>query len=609
MISGSIAFIMTVIVVLIIMFMMHTLSISKRYLMHSLYTLMALLLVVWLSAIIGMWFIGNSDSVFLFILDALTNMAGAYLGVILLLIALMFTRKTNILPVKYKVLLIFPTITTIVVFTNPLHHLMYQHFSILPGEVVFGPYLFISGLVSYSFYFSSIVVSLRNGIRSNKKIILYQSLLFSLGTFVPLAVNIIATLRLIDVTIAYTPLAFAFTILCNGISIYYLGFLNIQPIAMQRILDTISDRYIVLDAQELIISFNRPFAEVFEPLYGIQIDRYLRDYADAINERDKSFLYNLIASIESSRTSRSMISYEQPLLSNGITLYFIAEVTTLTSKNEVVGYVAIFKDITKLRESMKREQQNMSRTMERERLASLGQMIGGIAHNLKTPIMSISGSMDILGKLVSEYDRSIGDPEVTSQDHHEIVGDMRGWLGKVIECCAYMSDIITTVKGLATSMNTSDDTEFSVDELFKRVLLLMKHELMRGKSQLVIENSLETNATIHGDINNLVQVINNLVSNAVDAMPSGGNVTLRAVYDENKNYILSVSDQGAGISEDVKEKLFREMITSKGAQGTGLGLYISNELIRGRFDGQIRFDSTDKGTTFYVHIPKELSNR
>ena len=63
--------------------------------------------------------------------------------------------------------------------------------------------------------------------------------------------------------------------------------------------------------------------------------------------------------------------------------------------------------------------------IERERLASLGQMIGGIAHNLKTPIMSIAGAAEGLTDLIKEYDSSIEDPEVTPKDHHDIANDMR----------------------------------------------------------------------------------------------------------------------------------------------------------------------------------------
>ena len=69
---------------------------------------------------------------------------------------------------------------------------------------------------------------------------------------------------------------------------------------------------------------------------------------------------------------------------------------------------------------------------KKERLASLGQLIGGISHNLKTPIMSISGATEGLTDLINEYDESIGDPDVTNDDHHAIANDMRDWITKSI---------------------------------------------------------------------------------------------------------------------------------------------------------------------------------
>ena len=65
-------------------------------------------------------------------------------------------------------------------------------------------------------------------------------------------------------------------------------------------------------------------------------------------------------------------------------------------------------------------QRTLKILMEKERLASLGQLIGGIAHNLKTPIMSISGGIEGLKDLINEYDDSIGDEQVTDEDHHQI---------------------------------------------------------------------------------------------------------------------------------------------------------------------------------------------
>ena len=71
--------------------------------------------------------------------------------------------------------------------------------------------------------------------------------------------------------------------------------------------------------------------------------------------------------------------------------------------------------------------------IEKERLASLGQLIGGVAHNLKTPIFSISGAAEGLNDLIEEYKSSITDKTVTVQDHLEIAHDMTVWVSKIKE--------------------------------------------------------------------------------------------------------------------------------------------------------------------------------
>ena len=266
----------------------------------------------------------------------------------------------------------------------------------------------------------------------------------------------------------------------------------------------------------------------------------------------------------------------------------------------------MFRDVTSLKEEMKRKQQNLSRAMERERLISLGQMIGSISHNLKTPIMAISGDVKALDNLVKEYYDSIGDPEVTLEDHQEIAGEMKEWLGKIQECCSYMSDIITTVKGMATNLSTSSESEFTVEEALKRVQMFLKGKLFKNGCHLMIKDELPENTVIRGDVNNLVQVLNNLVDNACDAMEEhGGNIILTAVKEE-KEVILSVRDSGPGISETVGRKLFRSMYTTKGIKGTGLGLYSSEEIVRGKFGGKMWFENNQEGgATFYAAIPME----
>ena len=113
-------------------------------------------------------------------------------------------------------------------------------------------------------------------------------------------------------------------------------------------------------------------------------------------------------------------------------------------------------------EDMKTIKDNQDSLMESERLASLGQLIGGIAHNLKTPIMSISGAAEGLTDLVKEYDLSIENPSVNFDDHHAIAKDMSVWIDKIKDYTEYMSDIITAVKGQAVTLFETENVSFDL---------------------------------------------------------------------------------------------------------------------------------------------------
>jgi len=243
--------------------------------------------------------------------------------------------------------------------------------------------------------------------------------------------------------------------------------------------------------------------------------------------------------------------------------------------------------------------------MESERLSSLGQLIGGIAHNLKTPIMSISGAAEGLNDLIKEYDSSIDDPTVNSQDHHEIASDMSTWIEKIKNYTEYMSDIITAVKGQAVVMSNEDDINFTISELVKRVTILMKHELKNAIINLNTDIKVDENLTLNGDVNNLVQVINNMISNAIQAYNGKENESIEfTITKDSKNIIFSIEDHAGGLPDKVTDKLFKEMITTKGKNGTGLGLYMSYSTIKAHFNGNITFDTKKgKGTKFNIYIP------
>ena len=282
----------------------------------------------------------------------------------------------------------------------------------------------------------------------------------------------------------------------------------------------------------------------------------------------------------------------------------------ITSNDEIGDLTSSFNEIQKItKKYVDQIHSSQESLMESERLASLGQLIGGIAHNLKTPIMSISGAIEGLSDLIKEYDSSIDDPEVNHQDHHEIAGDMNELIVKIRDYIEYMSDIITAVKGQAVNLSESDTIYFTIDELVKRVDILMKHELKNAIVYLNIGVKTDENLALKGDINSLVQVINNMISNAIQAYNGKPEQKIDLIIEiKNNNLVIAVRDYASGLPKKVQDKLFKEMITTKGKNGTGLGLYMSYSTIKAHFNGDIQFETEEgKGTTFYIVLPLDLN--
>lgn len=251
------------------------------------------------------------------------------------------------------------------------------------------------------------------------------------------------------------------------------------------------------------------------------------------------------------------------------------------------------------------EKHNQEMLVEQERLSSLGQLIGGMAHNLKTPIMSISGASRAIENLVNEYQESVGNSQVTIEDHHEIAKEMKSWNDKIKMYLEYMTEVINTAKGQAVSMNASSVDEFTIEELVARVQILMKQQLMHRCCNLKLTIDAQKNTTIKGEISALVQVIDNLIVNAMDAYgKNGGEINLR-ISEDSGTVFMEIEDFAGGIPDSVKDKLFKQMITTKGKDGTGLGLYMCYSMIKGKFNGEMRFETrSGVGTTFYIELKK-----
>ena len=502
---------------------------------------------------------------------------------------------------KYILLFIIPIISLIMLWTNDYHHLFYKYYSVNFQENVYGPIANLHNVYSYILLFIGILYILKFSIK-NSGFFSKQSMLVVLGISIPVIVNILGTFKIIPMSIYITPITFTATMLLCAISMFKFQFLRVTPIALQKIVDRMSDSYMVIGDNNEIIDFNRTFIKIFnlkeEAVRGKDLIDFLKE-----NQNSKQSIQKIKKAIENAQDTNKTEAFEQKF--EKIKKYFRIEITKISSEGNSLGTLILLKDITQHKEDMETIKNNQDILMERERLASLGQLIGGIAHNLKTPIMSISGATEGLEDLIKEYDESIDDPLVNSQDHHDIAKDMQNWITKIRTHIEYMSDIITTVKGQAVALANEEDVSFSIGELVKRVNILMKHELKNAYIYLNIIMKTDENLTLSGDVNNLVQVVNNMISNAIQAYNGKQNQNIELEVNKKGNdVIFSVKDYAGGLPKEVQEKLFKEMVTTKGKNGTGLGLYISYSNIKAHFGGDITYETEEgEGTTFNIIIP------
>lgn len=228
-----------------------------------------------------------------------------------------------------------------------------------------------------------------------------------------------------------------------------------------------------------------------------------------------------------------------------------------------------------------------------DRLATLGELAAGAAHEIRNPLTTIRSTIQYLSKDFAN------DP---------IKSEM------IAELITEVERINKIVQGLLSFAKPSklDITEIDVEQLINQTLLLINTTLSKNQVDLQFEYFVE-NSKVQGDIEQLKQVFLNIILNAIEAMSKNEpgqartliiSIEKGAVIDTHSRYlIISFEDTGKGISEKEIENIFDPFFTTK-EEGTGLGLAISYGIIN-RHEGDIEVKSIPgKGTSFIVRLPQ-----
>lgn len=254
--------------------------------------------------------------------------------------------------------------------------------------------------------------------------------------------------------------------------------------------------------------------------------------------------------------------------------------TLKDNKGKRIGDIVIFQDLTSITK--------MEEALEKSRkLAIIGEMAAGLAHEMRNPLASISGSIQILSK-----DLKLGE---TDERLMRII--LRGK--------DQLESIIKDFLLLARPALGNRETIF-IKEIIEDVIESI-HFVPDWNDGIKVSLLLSDNLSIYANKTEIREVMWNLILNAVQAMPEGGHLSLetkKKLSDDNTNEYLEilVSDNGCGIDEAYLNKIFEPFFTTK-ERGTGLGLAIVNKIVEG-YTGTIVIESKiERGTTCIVSLP------
>ena len=230
--------------------------------------------------------------------------------------------------------------------------------------------------------------------------------------------------------------------------------------------------------------------------------------------------------------------------------------------------------------------------LKQEQLSVLGEMAGGMAHDINTPISAINTAITMFSK------------KTTDEREQAILKNMQISTDRIIS-------IVTSMRNQVRNMGSNEKENFSLNVMASDLNIIVQNELKKSGCTFTVD--IKEEISIYGERTKLGQVLTNLVVNGIQAYSSNGkkgNVTLFAKMENPDTCLIEIIDEAGGIPEKVQPYIFNNIMTTKGSKGTGLGLYLAATVIKGVYEGSIDFKTEiGKGTKFIIKIPMKKEDK
>ena len=336
-------------------------------------------------------------------------------------------------------------------------------------------------------------------------------------------------------------------------------------------------------------------------IFGLPIQKYgpnIKEYFSIIHPDDREAINKAMA-LQTTGHLYSKASFDYRILRQDgsvRTIHTERMVREVDEAQKVTIIAGIEQDITErkqIEQKLEEYTKNLEELVEErtrqlkdaERLAAIGQTAGMIGHDIRNPLQAIAGELYLMKQ------------DIDNSPDSKCKQDVQESLGSIQEQIDYVDKIIADLQDFARPLKPEQ----------------VEVDLCTAIPQLVATVKVPSNVESHTECDRLLpkvkvdltflkRVLVNLTTNAVQAMPNGGKLTIKATQQDN-NVIITVTDTGSGIPDEIKPKIFQPLMTTK-AKGQGFGLAVVKRLVEAQ-GGTITFESkVDEGTQFKITFPK-----
>ena len=240
--------------------------------------------------------------------------------------------------------------------------------------------------------------------------------------------------------------------------------------------------------------------------------------------------------------------------------------------------------------------------VQSEKMASLGVLVAGLAHEINTPLGAIHSNNDTISRSLDKITQILAAHDALSRDEKERVDVLVGILRDVCQNTYLATERLISIVGSLKNFARVDEADYKKADLHEGIdstLTIVQHQL---KGRIQVEKQYGNIPAVECQPNRLNQVFMNLLINASQAIPDRGTITIKTAR-KGDSATISISDTGVGIPPENLSRIFDPGFTTKGVGvGTGLGLSICYKIVE-EHHGRIEVESDDKGTTFTITLP------